>query len=67
MNMPNLTHSAPLFKECQVMPNQDQVKFRTVTMVSNTHIHERTYQSESPPEIPGIAKQTNYMSQAFYV
>ncbi len=33
MNVPNLTHSAPLFKECQVMPIQDQVKFRTVTMV----------------------------------
>ncbi len=23
MNVPNLTHSAPLFKECQVMPIQD--------------------------------------------
>ncbi len=33
MNVPNLTHSAPLFKECQVMQIQDRVKFRTVTMV----------------------------------
>ncbi len=53
INMPNLTHSAPLFKECQVMPIQDRVKFRTVTIVykivhslTPTHLKELfTYQS----------------------
>ncbi len=47
MSVPNLTHTAPLFKECQVIPIQDRVKFKTVTMVYKTlhgltHIHERT-------------------------
>ncbi len=54
MNELNLTHSAPLFKECQVMPIKDQVKFRTVIMVyktlhSLTPIYMKelfTYQSE---------------------
>ncbi len=41
MNMPNLTHSALHFKECQVMPIQDHVKFRTVKMVCNT-LHSLT-------------------------
>ncbi len=41
MNVPNLTHSVPLFKECQVMPIQDWVKFRTVTMVYKT-LHSLT-------------------------
>ncbi len=41
MNVPNLTHSASLFKECQVMPNQDRVKFRTLTMVYKT-LHSLT-------------------------
>ncbi len=36
MNVPNLTHSAPFFKECQVMSIQDRVKFRTVKMVYKT-------------------------------
>ncbi len=54
MNMPNLTHSPPLFKECQVIPMQDRVKFRSVTMMyktldslTSTYMKERfTYQSE---------------------
>ncbi len=62
MNVPNLTHSAPLFKECQVMPIQDGVKFRTVTMVYKTlHSLKTTYMKEliCPPDITVIAKQTN--------
>ncbi len=44
MKVPNLTHSAPLFKECQVMIIQDQVKFRNVTMVYKTlHYLTHTY------------------------
>ncbi len=47
MNVPNLTHSAPLFKECQVMPIQDRVKLRTVTMVYKTlHSLTPTYMKE---------------------
>ncbi len=47
MNMFNLTHSAPLFKECQVMSIQDQVKFITVTMVYKTlHSLTPTYMKE---------------------
>ncbi len=47
MNVPNLTHSAPLFKECQVMPIQDRVNFRTVTMVYKTlHSLTLTYMKE---------------------
>ncbi len=47
MNVPNLTHSAPLFKECQVMPIQGLVKFRTVTMVYKTlHSLTPTYTKE---------------------
>ncbi len=47
MNVPNLTHSAPLFKECHVMPIQDWVKFRTVTMVYKTlHSLTPTYMKE---------------------
>ncbi len=41
MNVPNLTHSAPLFKDCQVMHIQDRVKFRIVTMVYKT-LHSLT-------------------------
>ncbi len=33
MNVPNLTHSAPLLHQCGVMPIQNRVKFRTVTTV----------------------------------
>ncbi len=33
MNVPNLTHSAPLFHQCGVMPIQNRVKFPTVTTV----------------------------------
>ncbi len=33
MNVPNLTHSAPLFHQCAVMPIQNRVKCRTVTTV----------------------------------
>ncbi len=33
MNVPNLTHSAPLFHQCEVIPIQNRVKFRTVTTV----------------------------------
>ncbi len=47
LNMPNLTHSAPLFKECQVIPIKDRVKFRTVTMVYKTlHSLTPTYMKE---------------------
>ncbi len=47
INMPNLTHSAPFFKECQVMPIQDRIKFRTVTMVYKTlHSLTPTYMKE---------------------
>ncbi len=31
MDFPNLTHSAPLFHQCGVKPNQNSVKFRAVT------------------------------------
>ncbi len=33
VNVPNLTHSAPLFHQCGVMPIQNRVKVRTVTTV----------------------------------
>ncbi len=33
MNVPNLTHSGPLFHQCGVMPIQNRVKFWTVTTV----------------------------------
>ncbi len=47
INVPNLTHSAPLFKECQIMPIQDYVKIRTVTMVYKTlHSLTPTYMRE---------------------
>ncbi len=54
MTLPKLTYSAPLFKECQFIPIQDRVKFRTVTMVyktlyslTPTYMKELfTYQSE---------------------
>ncbi len=47
MNVPNLTHSAPLFKECQIMLIQDRVKFRTVTIVYKTlHSLTPTYMKE---------------------
>ncbi len=63
MNVPNLTHSAPLFKECQVMPIQDRVKFRTVTIVYKTlHGLTPTYMKEFftyKSEIPGIAGIAN--------
>ncbi len=32
MNVPNLTNSAPIFHQCGVMPIQNWVKFRTVTV-----------------------------------
>ncbi len=51
MNVPNLTHSAPLFKECQVMPIQDWVNFRTVTMVYKT-LHSLTLTHERTLHIP---------------
>ncbi len=47
MNVPNLTQSVPLFKECQVMPIQYRVNFRTVTMVYKTlHSLTPTYMKE---------------------
>ncbi len=47
MNLPNLTHYASLFKECQIMPFQDRVKFRTVTMMYKTlHSLTPTYMKE---------------------
>ncbi len=33
INVATLTHSAPLFHQCGVMPIQNRVKFRTVTTV----------------------------------
>ncbi len=33
MNVPKLTHSAPLFNECDIMTIQNRVKFRTATLV----------------------------------
>ncbi len=33
MNVPKLTHSAPLFNECEIMTIQNRVKFRTATLV----------------------------------
>ncbi len=46
-NVPNLTHSVPLFKESQVMPIHDLVIFRTVTMVYKTlHSLTPTYTKE---------------------
>ncbi len=36
MDVPKLTHSAPLFDQCRVMPIQTRVTFRTVTMVYKT-------------------------------
>ncbi len=64
MNLSNLTHSVPLFKECQVMPVQDRVKLRMVTMVYKTlHSLTPTYIKNSIHtnlkcvlEMPGIAK-----------
>ena len=36
MDVPKLTHTAPLFDQCGVMPIQSRVKFRTVIMVFKT-------------------------------
>ncbi len=36
MDVPKLTHSAPLFYQCGMMPVQTHVKFRTVTMAYKT-------------------------------
>ncbi len=33
MNVPKLTHSVPLFNECEIMTIQNRVKFRTATLV----------------------------------
>ena len=33
MDQPKLTHSAPLFKHCDIMPIQTRVSFRTATLV----------------------------------
>ncbi len=33
MNVPNLTHSAPLFNQCGILPIQNSFKFLTVTTV----------------------------------
>ncbi len=33
MNVSKLTHSAPLFNECEIMSIQNRVKFRTATLV----------------------------------
>lgn len=36
MDVPRLTHSAPLFSECKIMPFQNRVKFRSVTLVKKS-------------------------------
>ncbi len=36
MNVPKLTHSAPLFNECEIMTIQNRLKFRTATLVYNS-------------------------------
>ncbi len=47
INMYNLTHTTPLFKECHVMPIPNWVKFRTVTMVyTGLHSLTPTYMKE---------------------
>ncbi len=33
MNVPKLTHSAPLFNECEIMTIQNRAKFRTANLV----------------------------------
>ncbi len=65
MNIPNLTHSAPLFKECQVMPIHDRVKFRTVTMVFKTlHSLTPTYMKELFTYQSGMSTRNTRYSKA---
>ena len=65
MNVPNLTHSAPLFKECQIMPIHQRAQYRTATMVFKI-IHGLTpsYMSELVKCMNNVSTRTTRYSQA---
>ncbi len=56
MDVPKLTHSAPLFDQCGVMPIQTRVKFRTVTMVYTT------FHDLAPPYISNMFQNVSQVS-----
>ncbi len=65
MDVPKLTHSAPLFDQCGVMPIQTHVKFRTVTMVYKTlHDLAPPYMSNMFQNVKQVSSRATQSSQS---
>ncbi len=65
MDVPKLSHSAPLFDQCGVMPIQTRVKFRTVTKVYKTlQGLNRPYMSDMFKSVSEVSSQLTRSSQS---
>lgn len=65
MDKPKLTHSAPLFKQCNVMVIQDRVKFRCTTLVHKAlHKLTPTYMSDMFQYVSEVSSRTTRSSQS---
>ena len=65
MDVPRLTHSAPLFKKCGVLTIQDRVKFRTVVSVYKAlNGLSPTYMADMFKKVSAVSKRTTRSSEA---
>ncbi len=65
MNVPKLTHSAPLFNECEIMTIQNRVKLRTATLVyKSLNGHTPIYMANMFQKVANVSTRNTRSSQS---